>query len=83
MSIWLTHEITKIINLKSWLRYNHTFLNYQSLVTLDYYGKLDNYGNIFELNRYYKNKESYLKNLKEETPYQEEILELYKKNSNK
>jgi hypothetical protein len=55
----------------------------QTLVTLDYYGKLDNYGNIFELNKYYKNKESYLKNLKEETPYQEEILELYKKNSNK
>ena len=25
MSIWHTHEITKIINLKSWLRYNHTF----------------------------------------------------------
>ncbi len=38
MSIWHTHEITKIIDLiKSQIRYNHTFLNYQSLVILDYY----------------------------------------------
>jgi hypothetical protein len=50
----------------------------QTLVTLDYYKKIHYYKDIFNLKEYYKHKNNYLKNLKNTTPYQQEIIQLYK-----
>lgn len=40
--------------------------------------KIDYYKNIFNIEKYYKHKNNYLKNLKNTTPYQQEIIQLYK-----
>ena len=53
----------------------------QTLVTLDYYKKLHHYKNVFELEKYYKVKDKYLKSLKNTEPYQQEIIKLYKNNN--
>lgn len=67
---------------------NNTILNcstcwkcMQTLATLDYYKKLHHYKNVFELKKYHNHKNKYLKDLKNDEPYQQEILELYKNNN--
>ena len=64
---------------------SNTFLNcstcwkcLRTLVTLDYYNKIQNYDNVFELKKYYKLKNNFLKNLKKKDPLQREVIELYK-----
>ena len=67
---------------------SNTFLNcstcwkcLRTLTTLDYYKKLHHYENIFELKKYYKEKDKFLKTLNNNDPLQREIIELYKNNN--
>ena len=67
---------------------NNTFLNcstcwkcLRTLTTLDYYKKLHHYENVFELNKYYKEKDKFLQTLNKNDPLQREIIELYKNNT--
>ena len=67
---------------------NNTFLNcstcwkcLRTLTTLDYYKKLHHYKNVFELEKYYKEKDTILKTLNTNDPLQREIIELYKNNN--
>lgn len=69
--------------------YNHNeFLNcstcwkcLRTLATLDHYKKLHHYENVFELNKYYKEKDKFLQTLNKNDPIQREIIELYKNNT--
>lgn len=53
-----------------------------TLYVIEHYNKLDMFKNRFDLNKYYKDKQIFLKNLDNKNPYDNEILELYKKTSN-
>ena len=68
----------------SFVEKTNTFLNcstcskcMRTLITLDYYKKLENFKNIFDLNKYYNKKDHFIKNLDKKDPLQREIIELY------
>lgn len=54
----------------------------RTLVTLDYYNLIDKYNTVFDINKYYKNKDNFLNNLDKSNPYDKEIMDLYKKKNN-
>jgi hypothetical protein len=54
----------------------------RTLSTIDYYGKLDLFKDVFDLNKYYSKKENYLKNLNINSPLEKEIIQLYKTPNN-
>lgn len=50
----------------------------RTLVTLDYYKIIDNYNAVFDMNKYYQHKDTFLNNLVNTNPYDREIMSLYK-----
>ena len=49
----------------------------RTLCTLDYYGIIHNFSDLFDLNEFYKHKHDYLVDLENTNPYDRELMKLY------
>ena len=50
----------------------------RTLVTLDHYNLINQYNKVFDIDKYYQNKDTFLNNLVHTNPYDREIMTLYK-----